>query len=84
MGRGGAHGHYCGSGVPKGRHRSTNILPVVRGLLKKYPKLRGYKFKALSEKPAVLDLDIFDPAQGADNPDGTSSHQTPSFSLGPQ
>ncbi len=60
VGRGGAHGHYCGSGVAKGKSRTTNIKPIVRELLKRYPKLRGYKFKALSEKPAVLDLDIFD------------------------
>jgi len=60
IGRGGRRGHYCGSGVPKGRSRAANILPVVRGLLKRYPKLRGYKFKTLSQKPAVLDLGILD------------------------
>ena len=60
VGRGGAHGHYCGSGVPKGRSRAANIKPQIRELLKRYPKLRGYKFKTLSEKPAILDLNIFD------------------------
>lgn len=58
VGRGGAHGHYCGSGIPKGKSRAANIKPVIRELLKRYPKLRGYKFKTLSEKPAVLNLEI--------------------------
>lgn len=60
VGRGGAHGHYCGSGIPKGKSRTTNIKPKIRELLKRYPKLRGYKFKTLSEKPAIFDLGIFD------------------------
>ncbi len=60
VGRGGAHGHYCGSGVAKGKSRQTHIKPVIRELLKRYPKLRGYRFKTLSEKPVVFDLDIFD------------------------
>jgi len=60
VGRGGRRGHYCGHGVAKGKSRTTNIKPQIRELLKRYPKLRGYKFKSLSEKPAVFDLDIFD------------------------
>jgi len=60
IGRGGRRGHYCGSGVPKGRSRAANVKPVIRELLKRYPKRRGYKFKTLSEKIAVLDLGILD------------------------
>ena len=56
VGRGGAHGHYCGSGVPKGRSRAANIKPQIRELLKRYPKLRGYKFKSFRARPSIVNL----------------------------
>jgi large subunit ribosomal protein L15 len=58
VGRGGDHGHYCGQGVPKGNSRSSHIKPSIRDLMKKYPKLRGYKFKAIDKNIAVLNLSI--------------------------
>jgi large subunit ribosomal protein L15 len=60
VGRGGAHGHYCGQGVPKGTSRSSHLKPSIRDLMKKYPKLRGYKFKARDKNIVVLDLTILD------------------------
>lgn len=66
IGRGGAHGHYCGHGVAKGKSRTSNIKPIVREFLKRYPKLRGYKSKARSKNIVVLNLDIFDNKFNAD------------------
>ncbi|MFH1401690.1 MAG: uL15 family ribosomal protein [Parcubacteria group bacterium] len=60
VGRGGDHGHFCGGGAAKGKSRATNVKPIVRELLKRYPKLRGYKSKALSKNTVILNLDIFD------------------------
>ncbi len=45
--RGGKRGTYSGRGVKGQKSRSGyNAQPVVRELIKKYPKLRGYRFKA--------------------------------------
>jgi large subunit ribosomal protein L15 len=61
IGRGGAHGHYCGHGVPKGASRSSNNpKPAIKEFIKKYHKLRGYRFKTISGKPAILNLEILD------------------------
>jgi large subunit ribosomal protein L15 len=61
VGRGGAHGHYACSGVAKrGRTRGGKLKPVIRELIKKYPKLKGYKFKSIFDKPAVFNLDILE------------------------
>jgi large subunit ribosomal protein L15 len=43
--RGGKRGTYAGRGLKGQKSRSgSNKEPMVRGLLKRYPKLRGYKF----------------------------------------
>jgi large subunit ribosomal protein L15 len=61
IGRGGVHGFYCGKGAKGQRSRSSlNFQPAIRELIKKYPKLRGYKFKSFAEKPVVLNLAILD------------------------
>jgi len=61
IGRGGRRGHYCGHGVAKGqRPRGARLKPIIKELIKKYPKLRGYKFKSSTVKNAVLDLGILD------------------------
>ena len=36
------------------------LKPIIREILKKYPKLRGYKFRPKREKPTVLNLDILE------------------------
>jgi len=61
VGRGGAHGHYCCVGVAKGQKaRGRKFKPIIRELIKKYPKLRGYRFKSFVQKPFVLDIGILD------------------------
>lgn len=60
IGRGGKRGTYCGRGVKGQKARAgRKMKPIIREILKKYPKLRGYKFKAKKEI-SVLNLDILE------------------------
>ena len=36
------------------------MKPIIRELIKRYPKLRGYKFKRVSLKPAVVNIEILE------------------------
>ena len=57
VGRGGKRGTYCGRGRKGQKAReSRNMVPVIRALIKRYPKLRGYRFKSRQEKFAVVNL----------------------------
>lgn len=50
VGRGGKRGKYCGRGIKGQKARAgRKMKPVIREIIKKYPKLRGYKFKAKKE-----------------------------------
>ena len=56
IGRGGKRGTYCGRGIKGQKARAGRKLkPIIREILKKYPKLRGYKFKAKKDY-CVLNL----------------------------
>lgn len=47
VGRGGKRGTYSGRGQKGQRARAgRKMKPVVREIIKRYPKLRGYKLKA--------------------------------------
>lgn len=57
IGRGGKRGTYSGRGNKGQKSRAgRKMRPEWRDLLKKIPKLRGYKFKPVNEKPVVLNL----------------------------
>lgn len=57
VGRGGKKGTYSGRGLKGQRSRSGRRLkPAIRSVLKRYPKLRGYKFNRQSRKPALVSL----------------------------
>ncbi len=57
VGRGGKRGTYSGRGIKGQRARAgAKIRPEERDLLKKIPKLRGYKFKSFRPKPAIVNL----------------------------
>lgn len=58
IGRGGKRGTYSGRGIKGQRSRSGRRLePSIRILIKRYPKLRGYKFKSqLDSKPAIVSI----------------------------
>jgi large subunit ribosomal protein L15 len=65
IGRGGKRGTYSGRGIKGQRSRAgRRFQPLVRELIKKYPKLRGYRFnpKARKREPetAVLNLGILE------------------------
>ncbi len=47
VGRGGKRGNYCGRGIKGQNARAgAKLKPIIRELIKRYPKLRGYKFKS--------------------------------------
>jgi len=57
VGRGGKKGTYCGRGVKGQKARSgRKMKPVIRDLFKRYPKLRGYRFKSKKIKPQIVNL----------------------------
>ena len=61
VGRGGKRGTYSGRGSKGQRSRAgARFAPVIRGLIKKYPKLRGYRFKSRkkSQKIKLLSLNL--------------------------
>lgn len=65
VGRGGKRGTYSGRGIKGQKARAGRRLkPVIRELIKRYPKLRGYKFKAKGKrqkaKIVILNLDILE------------------------
>lgn len=61
MGRGGKRGTYCGRGRKGQKAReSLNMNPVIRYLIKRYPKLRGYRFKSRHEECAVVNLEALE------------------------
>lgn len=58
IGRGGKRGTYSGRGVKGQKSRAgARIRPAFRDILKQLPKKRGFRFKPVSEKPAVVNLD---------------------------
>jgi len=58
VGRGGKRGTYCGRGIKGQKSRAGRKLkPLIRDVIKKYPKLRGYRFKSKKEKLAIVNLE---------------------------
>lgn len=63
VGRGGKRGTYSGKGLKGQKSRAgRKMKPVIRELIKKYPKLRGYKFNSKIQNPGmvVLNLEILE------------------------
>ncbi len=57
IGRGGKRGTTSGRGTKGQKARAgAKIRPAERDILKKIPKLRGYKFKSFRSQPAVVNL----------------------------
>jgi large subunit ribosomal protein L15 len=60
VGRGGKRGSYSGRGIKGQRARAgRKFKPAIRDLIKRYPKLRGYKFKP-KPKPAIINIGILE------------------------
>mgnify|MGYP001613835449 CR=1 FL=1 len=61
VGRGGKRGTYSGRGGKGQTARSgARLQPIIRELIKRYPKKRGYRFKRVSEKPAIVNIGILE------------------------
>jgi len=61
VGRGGKHGSYSGKGIKGQKSRSgARFQPIIRQIIKRYPKLRGYKFKGFKSKEVVLNIGILE------------------------
>ncbi|MBZ1345070.1 MAG: uL15 family ribosomal protein [Candidatus Nealsonbacteria bacterium] len=61
VGRGGKKGTYSGHGIKGQRARAGRKLkPIIRELIKRYPKLRGYKFKSKikNQKSKIVILNL--------------------------
>ncbi|MBU1045866.1 50S ribosomal protein L15 [Patescibacteria group bacterium] len=57
IGRGGKRGTYSGRGMKGQKSRASRKLePIIRGLIKRYPKLRGYRFSSKGEPIFVINL----------------------------
>jgi large subunit ribosomal protein L15 len=61
IGRGGKRGTYSGRGKKGQKSRAgASLKPDIRVFIKRYPKLRGYKFKGKNEKLTVLNIEILE------------------------
>ncbi len=57
VGRGGKRGKTAGRGIKGQKARAGHrIRPEMRDIIKKYPKLRGYKFASIEVKPQPVNL----------------------------
>lgn len=63
IGRGGKRGTFSGRGIKGQRARSgAKFYLEERVILKRIPKLRGYKFKVWREKPVAVNLRLLEKA----------------------
>ena len=61
VGRGGKKGTYSGKGGKGQSARAgRKMVPIIRELIKRYPKLKGYRAFVLENNSAVVNLDILD------------------------
>jgi len=61
VGRGGKRGTYSGRGVKGQNSRAGNKkAPVIREVIKKYHKLRGYRFNSFSPTNQVVNLAVIE------------------------
>ena len=57
VGRGGKRGTTSGRGTKGQKARAgSKIRPAERDILKRIPKLRGYKFKSFRARPSIVNL----------------------------
>ena len=61
IGRGGSKGTYCGKGCKGQKSRAgRKMQPFMREIIKRYPKIRGYRQELRSEKVAFLNLSVLE------------------------
>ena len=61
IGRGGKHGTYSGRGIKGQKARAGRKLePIIRQLIKRYPKLRGYRQKTKEKVVRAVNLSVLE------------------------
>lgn len=61
IGRGGKRGTYSGKGIKGQKSRAgRKMQPIIREMIKRYPKLRGYKFKGQEKNTVSLNIQDLD------------------------
>ncbi|MBZ1356172.1 MAG: uL15 family ribosomal protein [Candidatus Nealsonbacteria bacterium] len=59
VGRGGKKGTFSGKGVKGQKSRAgRKLVPSIRGIIKKYHKLKGYRVNAIDKGIAVVNLNL--------------------------
>ncbi|MEK7482592.1 MAG: 50S ribosomal protein L15 [Patescibacteria group bacterium] len=68
VGRGGKRGAYSGRGMKGQKSRSGhNMQPVIRELIKRYPKLKGYRRASFAVKALIVNLNQLESAFSAND-----------------
>lgn len=61
VGRGGKRGTYSGKGIKGQKSRAgRKMVPAIRELIKKYPKLRGYRARRNVKSVVIVNLGDLD------------------------
>lgn len=61
IGRGGKKGTYSGKGMKGQKSRAgKRLAPIIRELIKKYPKLRGYRTQKREKDIAIINIGDLD------------------------
>ncbi len=61
IGRGGKKGTYSGKGLKGQSSRAgRKMVPIIRELIKRYPKLKGYRRFVLEDLSAIVNLDTLE------------------------
>ncbi len=65
VGRGGKKGTYSGKGGKGQTARAgRKMVPIIRELIKRYPKLKGYRSFVLQDMVSVVNIDRLDKVMG--------------------
>jgi len=61
VGRGGKKGSYSGKGIKGQSSRAgRKMVPIIRELIKRYPKLKGYRAFVLQDNSVTVDLSVLE------------------------
>jgi large subunit ribosomal protein L15 len=61
VGRGGKKGTYCGKGIKGQKSRAgRKMVPIIRELIKRYPKLKGYRTFVLDDYSVAVNLETLE------------------------
>ena len=76
VGRGGRKGTYSGKGNKGQKSRAgRKMVPIIRELIKRYPKLKGYRSFVLEDYSAIVNLETLE--KTSKDGETTAKHQKP-------